>query len=157
MRPLIRTTLALTAAAVLGAPTAAAHGAPPQVTTFDDTESFTADPGDLCDFAVDFTFHNVGTASVVKTGTGTRETDHITETDTMAAFGRSITGQPYSYTLDVTFDADGHVTSLHGQGISWSFVLPDGTKVHAAGWTDFQGHVRGLDVNLAPVCAYLAG
>ena len=95
MRPIVRTTIALSALAVLGVPTAAAHADQPTVTPFDDTFSFDAD---FCAFPVTITVHNVGYASVVATGGGFRETDHITETDTMAAFGRSITGDPYAYT-----------------------------------------------------------
>jgi hypothetical protein len=157
MRTIARISLAMAAAAALGVPVASAQASAPVVTTFDSTDGFTAGPGDLCAFAVEFTFHNVGTSSEVTTGQGSVSTDHVTETDTMAAFGRSITGQPYRYTITATFDANHQLTDVHAQGILWSFVLPDGTRVRAAGWADFQDHQRGLPVDLAPVCAYLAG
>ncbi len=155
MRPIVRTTIALSALAVLGVPTAAAHADQPTVTPFDDTFSFDAD---FCAFPVIMTVRNVGYASVVATGGGFRETDHVTETDTMAAFGRSITGNPYAYTVTRTLDAAGQQLGAHAQGVSWSFVLPDGTRVHAAGWQDFNTFAtHGDPVDLAPVCAYLAG
>lgn len=161
MRPIIRTTLALTAltaVAVLGAPTAGAHAGAPTTTTFDYGDSFTTDPGDLCAFAVDFSFHDVGYASVVTTGQGSTETDHVTETDTMSAFGRSVTGLPYTYIVQGRFDADQQLVGLQAQGVTWSFLLPDGTRVHAAGYVDWlNGVVRGDQVDLAPVCAYLGG
>ena len=75
---------------------------------------------------------------VVATGGGFSETDHITETDTLAAFGRSITGDPYHYTVQRTLDAAGNQLTAHDQGVFWSFVLPDGTRVHAAGWGNFN-------------------
>ena len=158
MRTIIRSTLALTAAAALCLPIAAAHAAQPSSTPFDYSDTFTADPGDLCDFAVDFTFHDVGWETVTGTGTGAVVIDHTTETDRMSAFGRSITGLPYTYTVQGTLDADQHVVGLHVQGVSWSFLLPDGTRVHAAGYTDWLDQVvHGDLVDLAPVCAYLAG
>jgi hypothetical protein len=154
MRPIIRTTLALTAAAVLGVPTAAAHADQPTVTTFDYTDGFTAAPGDLCDFAVDFTFHDVGSSSVTSTGQGSIQVDHVTETDTMSANGRSITGEPYSYTVQLRV---GDTATVHTAGVTWSFLLPDGTRVHAAGYSNFTVEsARGKQVDLGPVCAYLA-
>lgn len=41
----------------------------------------------------------------------------------MSAFGRSITGLPYTYTVQGTLDAHGHLVALHAQGVAWSFVL----------------------------------
>jgi len=102
---------------------AAAQAAPTHST---DDFGFETGPGDLCSFAVHLTVHNDIDTVRQTTAQGTREVDHIVETDTVAAHGTSVQGLPYHWTLTADIDASGHLLRLLAQGQTWRFPLPDG-------------------------------
>src|SRR5262245_49490853 len=61
---------------------------------------------DLCPFPVDVTAHTVGTVHVQTIGSGgSILRAHLNEVDTFEANGNTITGGPYTWELQVTFDA----------------------------------------------------
>jgi hypothetical protein len=128
-------------------------GAAAQATPTHSTDDFgfDTDPGDLCPFAVHLTVHNETDTVRQTTALGTREVDHIVETDTVAAHGKSLQGLPYHWTLTADIDASGHLLSLLAEGQTWRFRLPDGsiwaqggranflTDEHVGSWQPAEG------------------
>jgi hypothetical protein len=86
---------------------------------------------DVSGFEIDYTDES---------GALTRAYVHITEQDTFSANGKSITGEPFTFNLDVLFDSTGAVTHLYASGVSERLVLPSGTLFLSGGRSDFAQH-----------------
>jgi hypothetical protein len=89
----------------------------------------------------------------------------VTEQDSFSANGKSLTGDPYSFSLHATFDSSGNITQLYADGVVERVPLPDGRAFQAAGSVNFgaQGFPdfsvtpnAGSSRNLAGFCAALA-
>jgi hypothetical protein len=84
-----------------------------------------------------------------QSGALTRAYLHTTEQDTYSANGKTITGEPFTYNLDVRFDSAGEVTHVYASGVTARIVLPSGTLFLSAGRADFTQH-PGVTYLLSP-------
>ena len=75
-----------------------------------------------------------------QSGALTRVYIHNIEQDTFSANGKSITGEPFAFNLDVLFDSTGSVTHVYASGVVERLVLPSGTLFLSAGRADFAQH-----------------
>jgi hypothetical protein len=82
-------------------------------------------------------------------GSLTRVFLHTTEQDTFTANGKSIAGEPYTFNLEILFDAAGNVVHAYASGPAARAVLPDGTLFLSAGRGDFAQH-PGVAFLLSP-------
>jgi hypothetical protein len=73
----------------------------------------------------------------------------VTEQDTFSAHGKTLTGDPYRFNVDVRFDSDGNITGLFANGNAENVPLPGGGSFHTAGRIDFLAH-PGDDFVLTP-------
>jgi hypothetical protein len=138
------------ALAVAGVLVSSAFAAPPTKATFSVTDipatltgvcSFdVAVSTDVSGFEIDYTDQS---------GALTRVYDHTIEQDTFSANGKSITGEPFTYNLDVLFDSTGAVTHVYSSGVVERIVLPSGTLFLSAGRADFAQH-PGVAFLLSP-------
>jgi hypothetical protein len=105
----------------------------------------------VCDFDVAVSFDVTGFEIdyTDESGALTRAYLHETEQDTFAANGKSITGEPYTFNLDVLFDSTGEITHVYASGVVSRIVLPSGTLFLSAGRSDFAQH-PGVDFLLSP-------
>lgn len=90
---------------------------------------------------------------------------HQVEQDTFTANGKTLTGIPFTFNLDIRLDSTGDVTSAVATGLVEKIVLPDGSLFVSAGWVDFADHPgvgfilspdRGNPGNVAGFCAALS-
>jgi hypothetical protein len=100
-----------------------------------------------------------------RNGDLTRVYDHIVEQDTFSANGKSLTGIPFVFNIDVLFDSDGNVTHVFANGLVEKVPLPDGSLFISSGRLDYAAHGFpdfiltpdvGATVNLEGFCAALS-
>ena len=84
-----------------------------------------------------------------ESGNVTRIFVHATEQDIFSANGKSLTGIPYTYNVEVLFDSSGNVTHVYASGLVSKVVLPDGTLFVAAGRINVTAH-PGAEFLLSP-------
>lgn len=162
LRPIL-VTLATAAAAAVLAPAAAAV---PPVMTSGSFSASTVMTG-VCSFPVtvnsSVTFNE--TDFFDQSGALTRIYFHSVEQDTFSANGRSMTGLPFPFNIEILFDSGGNITHLFASGIVERIVLPDGSLFLTAGRLDFTRHPGaaflltpdvGNSGNVAAFCAALA-
>ena len=139
--------LSLVAAGVFAATAGATK---PVITHFTDTDvPFTL--SGVCSFGVSISSDHAGTEIDYFDANGalTRVYLHLVEQDTFSANGKQVTGEPFTFNVEVLFDADGNVTHVFASGVSGRIVLPDGTFFLSAGRVDFIAH-PGSDFLLSP-------
>ena len=87
------------------------------------------------------------------------------EQDVFSANGKTLTGIPYTFNLQILFDSAGVVTHAYASGNVSKVPLPDGSVFHSAGRVDFLAHPgaafllspdKGNPGNVAGFCAALA-
>jgi hypothetical protein len=98
-----------------------------------------------------------------ESGTPTMFILHDTEQDTFSANGKTLTGEPYTFTWQVLFE-NGVPTAAHVNGRVEKLILPDGTLYLAAGRIDWLAHPDedflitpdqgGLTGDIDAFCAY---
>lgn len=100
----------------------------------------------VCSFDVNVSSNSSGYEIDYTDASGalTRAFQHITEVDTFSANGRTITGEPFTFNLDVLLDASGAVTHVYASGVVERVVLPTGTLFLSAGRLDFVLHPSGF-------------
>jgi hypothetical protein len=90
---------------------------------------------------------------------------HQVEQDTFSANGKTLTGIPFTFNLDIRVDSNGDTTSVVATGVVEKVPLPDGSLFVSAGWANFVDHPdvtfllspdRGAQGNVAGFCAALA-
>jgi hypothetical protein len=162
----MRRLLVLVAALAVGASFASTAAADqPSKTT--DTFTSTSVLTDVCPFPVVVEATSTFTEIVFVDASGnvTRISYNATEQDTFSANGKSLTGVPYAYNIQVLFDSSGNVTHVYANGLVSKVVLPDGTLFVAAGRVDFTLHPDepfvispdvGTSGNVEAFCAALA-
>jgi hypothetical protein len=137
----------------------------PIVTTY--TSTLSAVLTDVCSFpiTVDSSATIRETDFVDRSGAVTRILLHVVEQDVFTANGNSLTGIPFTFSLDVLFDSEGNVTHVFASGVVERVPLPDGSLFITAGRVDFVAHGSppflifpdvGATVNLEGFCAALA-
>ena len=160
-RLILLTLLTLSATGVLAHPAAAVA---PTREPFDATTIIVDE--DICSFPITITATQVGTETTFydQSGNVTRIHVHIVEQDVFSANGKSLTGLPYTFNIDVRFE-DGEVTHVYASGVVARVPLPDGTMFLSAGRVDFQAHPGseflivpdfGRSGDVAAFCAALA-
>jgi len=113
--------------------------------------SFTADPitvEDICSFPVTVisTLNGTETDFFDSSGAVTMVLIHSTEQDTFTANGKSLTGFPYTFEIQILFDESGNVTHVFASGVVEMLTLPDGTLFISAGRVDFAAHPGSIFV-----------
>jgi hypothetical protein len=90
---------------------------------------------------------------------------HQVEQDTFSANGKTLTGLPFTFNLDIPLDSDGNPTAAISTGIVEKVPLPDGSLFVSAGYVNFLDHPgasfllspdRGNNGNVAAFCAALS-
>jgi hypothetical protein len=144
-----RVAIFCSALAVAGALASSAVGAPPTKTPFSNT-GLTSTLTGVCSFDVAVSSDTSGFEidNTDQSGNPTRAFLHTVEQDTFSANGKSITGEPFTFDLDVQFDATG-VTHVFASGVVERLVLPNGTLFLSAGRADFIQH-PGVSFLLSP-------
>jgi hypothetical protein len=148
---------------VVFAPTAAAD--PPVIVH--KTSSLTTTLTGACAFpiTVDATMTETDRFFSDRNGVLTGANADVTEQDSFSANGKSLTGDPYSFSLHAVFDSSGNITQLYADGVVERVTLPDGSVFQAAGRVNFgaQGFPdfsvtpdAGSSRNLDGFCAALA-
>ncbi len=139
--------LSLVAAGVFAA---SAGATKPEITHFSDTGDPLTVSG-ICSFDVVVNSTVRGTEIDYFDGNGalTRVYIHVVEQDTFSRNGKEITGEPYTFNIEVLFDADGNVTHIFASGVAEKIILPDGTLFISAGRLDFILH-PGADFLISP-------
>ena len=140
--------LSLVAAGVFAA---SAGATKPVITHFSDMDLPPVTLSGVCSFDVAVTSDVRGTEIDYFDANGalTRVYVHIVEQDTFSANGKEITGEPYTFNIEVLFDADGNVTHIFASGLVEKIILPDGTLFISAGRVDFIAH-PGADFLISP-------
>lgn len=120
----------------------------------------------VCSFDVSVLSNEQGTTIVWfdANGVPTHVVQPTTEQDTFSANGKTVTGLPYTFELNVLFDASGNPTHIYSSGEVERIVLPDGTLFLSAGRTDFINHPGGFVISpdeghpgdVAALCAALS-
>jgi hypothetical protein len=145
---------------------ATAGAMPPTRTPF----SFTTDPlvlGDICSFPVTVVSNLTGTETDFsnKSGALTMLLFYNVEQDTFSANGKSLTGVPFTFEVQVLFDENGDVTHVYASGLVETIRLPNGTLFISAGRVDFVAHPGsifliapdvGVTGDLAAFCGFFA-
>jgi hypothetical protein len=136
--------------AVAGVLASSAFAGPPTKESFSGL-TFTATMTGICSFdvAVSSTVSGFEIDYTDESGALTRAYVHETEQDTFSANGKSITGEPFTFNLDVLFDSTGAVTHVYASGVVEQLVLPSGTLFLSAGRADFTQH-PGVNFLLSP-------
>jgi hypothetical protein len=122
---------------------------------------------DVCSFPItlDSSATIRETDFVDKSGAVTRILAHIVEQDVFRANGKSLTGVPFTFNIDVLFDSSGNVTHVFANGVVEKVPLPGGGLFITAGRVDFVAHGSppflifpdvGATVNLEGFCAALS-
>jgi hypothetical protein len=99
-----------------------------------------------------------------QSGALTMANANVTEQDTFTANGKSLTGVPYTYSIEAYFDSSGNVTAVYADGVIERVPLPDGSVFRSAGRVDFIAQGSNFSVtpsfggstNLAGFCAALS-
>jgi hypothetical protein len=154
--------ISLSVTGVLARPAAATE--PTREPFGPDTDTFVVE--DLCSFPVTITEISSGTVTAFldQNGALTRLHFYAVEQDTFTANGKSLTGLPYTFNLDVLFE-DGEVTHIYARGLGERVPLPDGSVFLSAGRVDFAAHPGSMFIivpdvgrsgNVAALCAALA-
>jgi hypothetical protein len=128
----------------------AAAGAEP--TKFDlPPDTFTSTVTGVCAFPVSVSYTVSGTETdfVDQSGALTMIHLHVVEQDVFSANGKTLTGLPYTFNIDVLFDSSGNLTHVYASGVVSRVPLPDGTVFFTAGRNDFVLH-PGVDVLIQP-------
>jgi hypothetical protein len=121
----------------------------------------------VCNFDVDVVYNQTGTEIDYfdKAGNLTRIHVAIVEQDVFSANGKSLTGLPFRFNLDLLFDSDGNLTHAYASGITSRILLPSGSLFFSAGRADFINHPDaefllspdvGVKGNVAGFCAALS-
>lgn len=159
--------LVLLAAAVVTAVFASAAAADkPAKTTFSGV-TFSSVLTGVCLFPVDVASTVSGTEIdfVDQGGAVTRIYLYQVEQDTFTANGKTLTGIPFTFNLEVLFDSSGNVTHVFASGLVEKIPLPDGSLFVSAGRLDFAAHPgatfllspdKGNPGNVAGFCAALS-
>jgi len=105
----------------------------------------------VCAFPVSVSFTASGTETdfVDQSGALTRIHVHIVEQDVFSANGKTLTGLPFTFNIDVLFDSSGNLTHVYASGEVSRVPLPGGSVFHTAGRADFVLH-PGVDFLLQP-------
>jgi hypothetical protein len=150
---------------VLGAAAFVTYAAagPPTKQPFDDTSTST-ETG-ICSFPVEVTSSIRGTETDFfdQGGELVRAHLHVNEQDTFSANGKTLTGDPYTFNLFISFE-NGEVTAVLARGVAEKIRLPDGKLFLSAGVIDFlaQGVSfsirtdRGRTGDIDALCAALS-
>ncbi len=157
----------LLVAAMAAAVFASSATATPPPMKFSDTATLTSELTDVCPFPVmvesTITFTEIHFLD--ESGNVTRIVNHTVEQDVFSANGKSLTGIPFAFNIQVLFDEEGAVTHVYASGVAEKILLPDGTLFISAGRLDFTAHpgavfVLSPDVgnpgNVEAFCAALA-
>ena len=143
----------------------AAAAAAPTKTEFSFTSSSVLT--DVCSFPVhvDSTVSGFEIDFFNSSGELTRIYIHIVEQDTFTANGKTLTGIPFTFNIEVLFDNSGNVTNVFASGVVEKIPLPDGSLFVSAGRLDFAAHPgatfllspdKGNPGNVAGFCAALS-
>jgi hypothetical protein len=117
------------------------------------------------DVAVDTTVSGTEIDYADTSGALTRIFEHQVEQDTFTANGKTLTGIPFTFNLEVLFDSSGNATHVFADGVAEKIPLPDGSLFVSAGRVDFAAHPgvnfiispdKGNPGNVAGFCAALA-
>ncbi len=113
--------------------------------------TFTSTLTGVCAFPVAVSFTESGTETdfVDQSGALTMVHVHLVEQDVFNANGKTLTGLPYTFNIDVLFDSSGNVTHVYASGETSRVPLPGGTVFHTAGRADFVLH-PGVDFLIQP-------
>jgi hypothetical protein len=162
----VRTTLVLLSLVVVGICATPATAAAPTKFPF----SFSATPiavSGICSFDVTVASQLSGFELDYFDNSGaiTRVYDHATEQDVFSHDGNTLTGLPYTFSVDVLFDSSGNITHIYASGETSRVPLPDGSVFFSAGRADFTQHPgqtflispdEGNPGDIAAFCAALA-
>ena len=121
---------------------------------------------DLCPFAVTVTGTQTGYLidQSLRSG-GEQLIFHGTQTDVFTANGNTLTGLPYTGTIELTTDAQGNPVHFASEGIIEHVPLPQGGEFFAAGRIDWMLHLDAFTLvnpdyghvdNVGELCAALA-
>jgi hypothetical protein len=127
----------------------------------------TATLSGVCSFDVDITSQLNGFEIDYFDSSGalTRIYDHVTEQDVFSHGGKTLTGLPYTFNIDVLVDSSGNVTHIYASGETSKVPLPNGAVFFSAGRADFTLHPdvtfllspdKGNPGDVAAFCAALA-
>jgi hypothetical protein len=137
----------LIAVAVLGAAVLATYAAagPPTKVSFD--APFTDTVSGICSFplGVAGSFRGTETDFFDQSGELVRADLHVVEQDTWSANGKTLTGEPFTFNIFVSFE-DGQVTALLARGVAEKIPLPDGKLFLSAGVIDFLA--QGVPISI---------
>lgn len=111
----------------------------------------TATLSGVCSFDVDITsqFNGFEIDYFDSSGALTRIYDHVTEQDVFSHGGKTLTGLPYTFNIDVLVDSSGNVTHIYASGETSKVPLPNGEVFFSAGRADFTLH-PGVSFLLSP-------
>ena len=106
----------------------------PTETEFSDA-TFSSVLTGVCQFDVnvDSTASGFKTDHFDRSGAVTEAFVHQVEQDTFSANGKTLTGIPFTFNLDVLFDSDGNTTHAFANGVVEKIPLPDGSLFVSAG------------------------
>jgi hypothetical protein len=118
---------------------------------------------DVCPFpvTVDGTVSGTEIDFVDRSGALTRIVIHQVEQDTFTANGKTLTGIPFTFNVEILFDSSGNVTNAFFNGVFEKIPLPDGSLFVSAGRAFFAGEFllspdKGNPGNVAGFCAALS-
>ena len=100
----------------------------------------------VCSFPLSLTIHETGTRIRFfdESGALVKALFRITEQDTISANGKTLTGDPYSFSLQILYE-NGEITGFVTRGVQEKLLLPDGTLFLSAGVIDFIA--QGVDLS----------
>lgn len=100
----------------------------------------------VCAFpvTVDFTATVTETDFTDTSGKLTRVLFHGVEQDTFSANGETLVGLPYTFNVDVLFDASGNITHIYSEGVAERILLPNGSLFLTAGRSDGISNSAGF-------------
>ncbi len=121
---------------------------------------------DMCAFPVDFAVTQTVTQTDFfdKNEMLKKQLQHIEEQDILSASGKTLTGLPFTYNVEILFSGS-EVTNVFVSGVYEKIPLPDGSLFVSAGRTDFVTHPgvffiispdKGNPGNVTKLCAALA-
>lgn len=125
--------------------------------------SFVVRAGALCDFDVTVAspVGEVAWTAWLDGDVLVRYHEHVVEQDAFSANGKSLTGEPFTFNIHLSFAESGELLESSAQGAIEKVRLPDGSWFIAAGRVDpFTGFAlipdRGTTPDVAGLCAALA-
>jgi hypothetical protein len=129
----------VTGVVVLGAASVVATYAlagPPTKQPFRDT--FTQTVTGICGFPLEVTLSVRGTETDFFDQAGELVSVHlhVTEQDTFSANGKTVTGEPFTFTIFISLE-NGEATAVLARGVAEKIRLPDGKLFLSAGVIDF--------------------